>query len=115
LTLRPLRVNSGSVTPHFFVHDETAMTITTERGERRGRPGRPRIYPRGRINAAVRLTPTRYAALREAALAAGRSMSEELEHRIEKCAAYEDLLAAIRRGDLLLPDAPAKQRQSVEA
>ena len=77
----------------------TAMMM--ESGERRG-PGRPRRYPRGRINAAVRLTPTRYAALRAAAVAAGRSLSEEIEHRIEKC--------AMRARDALIADGADKQR-----
>ena len=85
----------------------TAMMM--ESGERRG-PGRPRRYPRGRINAAVSLTPTRYAALRAAAVAAGRSLSEEIEHRIEKCAIYDDTLAAMRARDALIADGADKQR-----
>ena len=109
-------VNIASLEAHNFGDGKKAMTATTtQSGETRSGPGRPRIYPRGRINASVRVTPTRYAALRAAALASGRSMSEELEHRIEKCAAYEEMLTAMRRGDLLLADAPAKQSENVEA
>jgi hypothetical protein len=42
----------------------------TESAERRA-PGRPRRFPPGRVKAAVRFTPTRYADLQAAANAAG--------------------------------------------
>jgi hypothetical protein len=87
---------------------------TTESGERRGR-GRPRRFVPNRVRTAVRFTPTRYAALRAAANAAGRSVSEEVEARIERCATYDDTLAAMRAGVLILPDARAKRRENVEA
>jgi hypothetical protein len=84
---------------------------TTESGERRG-PGRPRKFVPGRVKSAVRFTPTRYAALRAAANAAGRSLSEEVEARIERCATYDDTLAAMRAGALMLRDEQAKQREN---
>jgi hypothetical protein len=43
----------------------------------------------------VRFSPDRYQALKAAAEAAGRSVSEEVEHRIEKLAAYTELLSAL--------------------
>jgi hypothetical protein len=91
------------------------MERITESGERRG-PGRPRKFPPGRVKAAVRFTPTRYADLKAAANAAGRSVSEEVEARIERAAALDDTLAAMRGGGLLLAGKPSKQaRTRVEA
>jgi hypothetical protein len=46
------------------------------------KPGRPRKYGQGRINATVRFTPEQYAALRAEADRHGRSVSEEVEIRI---------------------------------
>ena len=54
-------------------------TVTTGR-----KPGRPRRYAPGRINATVRFTPERYAALKAEAEKAGRSVSEEVEYKIEQ-------------------------------
>ena len=57
----------------------------TDVGKVRARkPGRPRKYGRGRIKAAVRFTPNRYAELRAAADVEGRSVSEEIEARVER-------------------------------
>jgi hypothetical protein len=69
---------------------------TTETGERR-KPGRPRKYAQGRQQAAARFTPARYRDLAAAAEASARSISEEIEHRIEKSFS-EDRLAEIARG-----------------
>lgn len=57
----------------------TTAAATTGR-----KPGRPRKYGQGRINATVRFTPERYAALKAKAEKAGRSVSEEVEHQIEQ-------------------------------
>jgi hypothetical protein len=48
------------------------------------KPGRPRKYGQGRINATVRFTADRYAALKMEAEKSGRSVSEEVEQRIER-------------------------------
>ena len=45
--------------------------------------GRPRRFGRGRVNATVRFSPERYAKLKAAADAAGRSVSEQNEFLIE--------------------------------
>lgn len=87
------------------------MERMKESAERRA-PGRPRKFPPGRVKAAVRFTPSRYADLKAAANAAGRSLSEEVEHRIERAAALDDTLAAMRRGGLLLAGAPSKQART---
>jgi hypothetical protein len=87
------------------------MERMTESGERRG-PGRPRKFPPGRVKAAVRFTPARYADLKAAAASHGRSVSEEVEARVERAAALDDTLAVMRRGGLLLTDAPSKQAQT---
>ena len=50
----------------------------------RRKPGRPRKYGRGRVNATVRFTPERYAALKAAADVQRRSVSEEVEARVER-------------------------------
>src|SRR5262245_17235367 len=47
------------------------------------KPGRPRKYAGGRQNLTVRFTPEAYAALRAAANHNRRSLSEEVEARIE--------------------------------
>ena len=48
------------------------------------RSGRPRKFGQGRITSTVRHTPERYAELKAAAEQAGRSISEEVEFRIER-------------------------------
>jgi hypothetical protein len=57
--------------------------VTSEESERR-KPGRPRRYGQGRINATVRFTPERYADLKAAAEEQRRSISEEVEARVER-------------------------------
>jgi hypothetical protein len=52
------------------------------------KPGRPRKYAAGRPHATVRFTPGRYAALKAEAEKNGRSMSEEVEHRVELSFVY---------------------------
>jgi hypothetical protein len=56
---------------------------TMETGGRR-KPGRPRKYAQGRQQAATRFTPARYRDLAAAAEANARSVSEEIEFRIEQ-------------------------------
>jgi hypothetical protein len=58
-------------------------------------PGRPRKFEK-RHHATVRIAPERYADLRATADAARRSVSEEVEHRIERLAALDGALAAMR-------------------
>lgn len=53
---------------------------------------RPRKHGQGRINATVRFTPQRHEELKAAAEASGRSVSEEVEFRIERLASYEKLI-----------------------
>jgi hypothetical protein len=57
----------------------------------RKKPGRPRKFGQGRINATVRFTPDRYAALKQAAANKGRSVSEEVEARVEESILEESL------------------------
>jgi hypothetical protein len=61
------------------------------------RPGRPRKYGQGRINATVRFTPDRYARLKASADANGRSVSEEVEMCVERAAQYDLTIAALGR------------------
>ena len=68
----------------------TTAAATTGR-----KPGRPRKYGQGRINATVRFTPERYAALKAKAEKAGRSVSEEVEHQIEQLNTLQDTLATL--------------------
>jgi hypothetical protein len=70
---------------------------TIETGERR-KPGRPRKYAQGRHQAAARFSPARYRDLAAAAEASARSISEEIEYRIEKSFS-EDRLLEIARGE----------------
>jgi hypothetical protein len=62
---------------------------------KRRKPGRPRKYGEGRINATVRFTPERYKDLKEAADYNRRSVSEEVEARIEKAFTYDTMLDAM--------------------
>jgi len=59
------------------------------------KPGRPRKFAEGRINATVRFTPARYAGLREAADKNGRSVSEQVETMIEELIHTQTVLAAL--------------------
>jgi Arc-like DNA binding domain len=61
-------------------------------GEQR-RPGRPRSQ--GRINATVRFTPETYEAVRTAAKVQGRSISEEIENRIQQSFQNEALIPVL--------------------
>jgi|SRR6516225_10205027 hypothetical protein len=70
---------------------------TTESGSGRRPPGRPRKYGQGRINATVRFTPERYAALKAEADKQGRSVSEEVEVRVGR-SFTDDVLTGIQRG-----------------
>jgi hypothetical protein len=58
--------------------------MTDVRTDERRKPGRPRKFGQGRINATVRFTPKTYDALKTAADSNGRSVSEEVEKRIER-------------------------------
>jgi hypothetical protein len=58
-------------------------------------PGRPRKFAEGRVHATVRLTPQRHADLKGKADAARRSVSEEIEARLERLAAQDSVLAAM--------------------
>jgi hypothetical protein len=60
--------------------------------DERRKPGRPRKFGQGRINATVRFTPKTYAALKTAADDNRRSVSEEVETRIEHAIRVEPLL-----------------------
>ena len=71
--------------------------MTREKQTTRKRPGRPRKYAGGRPNATVRFTPKRYAQLKEAAETEGRSISEEVEARIER-SFTDDMLEKVGRG-----------------
>jgi hypothetical protein len=68
------------------------------------KPGRPRKYGQGRINATVRFTAEDYEKLRTAADAKGRSISEEVEARVgtslleEK---FKDLRDALEKAQTL--------------
>jgi Arc-like DNA binding domain len=61
-------------------------------GEQR-KPGRPRSQ--GRINATVRFTPETYEAVRTAAKVQGRSISEEIENRIQQSFQNEALIPVL--------------------
>src|SRR5215813_5621439 len=60
------------------------------------RPGRPRKFAEGRVNATVRFTPERYAELKKAADSNGRSVSEQVETMIEDLRHTQATLAALR-------------------
>jgi wobble nucleotide-excising tRNase len=60
------------------------------------KPGRPRKYPVGRPHATVRFTPARYAILKAEAEKNGRSLSEEVEARIER-SFTDDVLTEFQR------------------
>jgi hypothetical protein len=60
------------------------------------KPGRPRGP--GRINATVRFSPDQYAALRDSAERQGRSVSEEVETRIQQSFSDEEVRETVERG-----------------
>ena len=65
--------------------------------DERRKPGRPRKFDQGRINATVQFTPKIYAVLKTAADSERRSVSEEVETRIER-AIRDEPLVNIARG-----------------
>jgi hypothetical protein len=70
--------------------------MTAAKEIRTGRPpGRPRKFAEGRVHATVRLTPQLYADIKEKADAARRSISEEVEARLERLAAQDSAMAAM--------------------
>jgi TraY domain len=85
---------------------------TTESGERR-RPGRPR--GQGRINTTVRFSAATHAELRVAADASGRSVSEEVEFRIEDYRRIEVLQDEIKRYSANLEASVQQMKDGYEA
>jgi hypothetical protein len=69
--------------------------VTQTKKTSRRKPGRPRKYGQGRINATVRFTPERYAELRAEADQQGRSFSEQVEHIVERAISERKLIATI--------------------
>ena len=69
------------------------METTETQPKKRGRPQR---YSRGRITLTTRFTMENYAIVKDRALASGRSISEEIENRIEK-SITEERLSDLRR------------------
>jgi|SRR6516164_8921955 hypothetical protein len=59
------------------------------------KPGRPRKFAEGRINATIRFTPERYAELKAAADKNRRSVSEQVEAMIEELLHTNTVLAAM--------------------
>lgn len=70
---------------------------------------RPKMATR-RKSVTVRLPPDKYQALKAAAEAEGRSVSEEIEYRVQKAAIINEVLIALglKPIDWGAPDAPAK-------
>ena len=84
--------------------------------ERRRPPGRPRRHAPGRINATVRFSPSRHQDLKKAAEAAGRSVSEEVEHRMERLAHYEMVIAEVKEWQAKMAvNIEAAERSNLEA
>ena len=71
--------------------------MTSIKKTSRRKPGRPRKYGQGRINATVRFTPERYAELRAQADANGRSVSEQVEYLVNSAIYEQKLVANFRR------------------
>jgi hypothetical protein len=63
-------------------------------GEQR-KPGRPRKFGEGRVNYTGRLSAETYAAVRTAAMVQGRSISEEIENRIQQSFQNEALIPVL--------------------
>jgi hypothetical protein len=63
----------------------------------RRKPGRPRKYGQGRINATVRFTAQRIAQLRTEADQNGRSVSEQVEYIVERASSDRELIANLKR------------------
>ena len=66
--------------------------MTTDVGtDERRKPGRPRKFEQGRIKAAVRVRPKTYAVLKAASDSNRRSVSEEIETKLEESSLSESL------------------------
>src|SRR4051794_1793692 len=81
------------------------------------RPGRPRKHAPGRVHATVRFAPDRYLDLKKAADAAGRSISEEVEGRVERLTDYEQMFGGIQQAremlwSKLISSSPDKLREA---
>jgi hypothetical protein len=90
--------------------DRKGQFVTSEESERR-KPGRPRRYGQGRINATVRFTPERYADLKAAAEEQRRSISEEVEARVERSfteAAFEKIARDLKANSSEMVEIAAK-------
>jgi hypothetical protein len=72
------------------------QAVTTIEKSSRRKPGRPRKYGQGRINATVRFTPERYAELRAEADQNGRSVSEQIEHMVEQTRLLRELVGQLK-------------------
>jgi anion-transporting ArsA/GET3 family ATPase len=72
------------------------MTEVEKEKEAARRPGRPRKYGQGRINATVRFTPERYEELRLEADKNGRSVSEQVEHMVEQAGILRGIVNELR-------------------
>jgi hypothetical protein len=70
--------------------------MPTEAVSAERKPGRPRGP--GRVNATVRFSPDQYAALRDSADRQGRSVSEEVEARIQQSFSDESVRETVERG-----------------
>lgn len=66
--------------------------------------GRPRKFPPNRTRAGIRFRHEQYEKLKEAAHEAGRSVSEEVEARIERLDAYETALLTMKKIDQMTRD-----------
>jgi hypothetical protein len=78
------------------------------------KPGRPRKYAVGRPHATVRFTPARYAVLKAEAEKNGRSLSEEVEARVERSFTDEVLEEFQRRFVIDKRKDAAMRRASIE-
>ena len=77
---------------------------TIEGGEPSKPAGRPRRFGRGRVNCTVRFSPERYATLKAAAAATGRSVSEQVEFLIEDRERFVEIV-----GDLVASNADMRE------
>jgi len=81
------------------------MPNASTRKERRKPPGRPAKFGQGRVTFTVRSTPERYAQVKQEAIDAGRSISEQVEYLLEQAYHTQTVLAALRT------DIPTLERQ----
>jgi hypothetical protein len=68
------------------------QSVTQSEKNSRRKPGRPRKFGQGRINATVRFTPERHAELQAEADQNGRSLSEQVEHMVEQTRLLRELV-----------------------